>query len=225
MKNAAPLLLRLSRSGDRKSAKLLSSDGDVSGGADFFDGGPVFGGNATLRPMLGNGGADAQETSEAAVAAEGADHFEVRPHAAELGTSSPIVKRNLVPSQNPIALPPPLGIADDSPRLQLMKLGRPAAPPEKAELMKRIGERLRWVREVHGKSQAEMGALFGISGNAWGKIELGKRLPDRFRLPEIVARLAISMEYLKDGSLDGVERSLAIHLAAAHPELAQQTNK
>jgi hypothetical protein len=32
------------------------------------------------------------------------------------------------------------------------------------------------------------------------------------------------MEYLTGNSLEGVERSLAIQLAAAHPELAQQTS-
>jgi transcriptional regulator with XRE-family HTH domain len=101
-----------------------------------------------------------------------------------------------------------------------MAMGGRRTPPEGLELAKHIGKRLRWVRDAYGKPQAEMAAMVGVSQASWAKWELGKRMPDRWRLPELAMRLKVSEDYLLGQTLYGVERNLAIRIAAAHPELA-----
>jgi len=92
-------------------------------------------------------------------------------------------------------------------------------------MMRRLGTRLRWVREALGKTQDEMAEIVGIHQTAWSKYEAGKRWPDEFQAPRFIAKLQISRAYLLEGSLEGVERELAIRLAANHPELAGPTDK
>lgn len=99
-------------------------------------------------------------------------------------------------------------------------MGRPARTPADRRVMVEIGTRLRWVREALGLSQAAIADQVGIHQTAWGLYERGKRLPDEFAGMRMIAKLKISRAYLIDGRLDGVERELAIRLAAAHPELA-----
>jgi transcriptional regulator with XRE-family HTH domain len=92
--------------------------------------------------------------------------------------------------------------------------------------MKRMGERLRWVREAFGEqSQQAIADKVGVHQTLWSMYERGKRAPDQFNAVRIIAKLGISREYLLEGKLDGVERNLAIRLAAKHPELAGLTNK
>lgn len=98
--------------------------------------------------------------------------------------------------------------------------------------MREMGERLMWVREVSGDpsssrkvSQEKMASLIGVHQTAWGLYESGKRWPDQFELVRLLAKLKITREYLLYGCLDGVERTLAIRLAAAHPELVAPKSK
>jgi len=85
--------------------------------------------------------------------------------------------------------------------------------------------RLRWVREALGKSQEDMAGIIGVHQTAWSLYERGERWPDQFEVPRLVAKLQISLAYLRDGSLEGVERDLAIRLAANHPELVAPIRK
>lgn len=87
------------------------------------------------------------------------------------------------------------------------------------ELMVAMGQRLRWVRDILGKSQAQMADAVGIDQTAWSLYERGQRWPDVTQAARIVAKLKVSLSYLLEGSLEGVERELAIRLAAHHPEL------
>ena len=87
------------------------------------------------------------------------------------------------------------------------------------ELMADMGQRLRWVRDILGKSQAQMAEAVGIDQTAWSLYERGLRWPDVAQAARIVAKLKVSHSYLLEGSLEGVERELAIRLAAYHPEL------
>jgi transcriptional regulator with XRE-family HTH domain len=87
--------------------------------------------------------------------------------------------------------------------------------------MAAMGRRLRWVRDIHELSQAQMAEAVGIHQSAWSLYEAGKRWPDIAQAARIVAKLKISLAYLLEGSLEGVERQLAIRLAACHPELAR----
>jgi len=98
-------------------------------------------------------------------------------------------------------------------------MGRPGRTVADKALMAAAGQRLRWVREVLGMSQAQIAEAVGITQSAWSLYELGKRWPDQFEAPRLASKLKISLDYMLNGSLDEVERELAIRLAARHPEL------
>jgi transcriptional regulator with XRE-family HTH domain len=91
--------------------------------------------------------------------------------------------------------------------------------------MKDMGKRLRWVREALGKSQQEMADAVGVHQTAWSLYERGHRWPDQFEAVRLMAKLQLSREYLLEESLQGVERELAIRLAARHPELVPPNDK
>lgn len=104
-------------------------------------------------------------------------------------------------------------------------MGRPGRTVADKALMAAAGRRLRWVREILQMSQAQIAEAVGITQSAWSLYELGKRWPDQFEAIRLMAKLKISQQYLLGGSLEGVERDLAIQLAAHHPELVIPTNR
>lgn len=99
-------------------------------------------------------------------------------------------------------------------------IGRPSRTPADRETMRLVGLRLRWAREAQGLNQAEFAELAELHQTAISLYETGKRIPDQLALPRLCGRLRIDPDYLLEGSLQGVDRELAIRLAAAHPELA-----
>lgn len=103
-------------------------------------------------------------------------------------------------------------------------MGRPARGVADRAIMKAVGERLRWVREAERLSQQELAARIGVHQTTWSLYERGLRFPDQFEVQRLAAKLKISTQYLLQGSLEGVERRLAILLAARHPELAEPTD-
>ena len=104
-------------------------------------------------------------------------------------------------------------------------MGRPSRTAEDRLLMAAIGTRLFWVRKALGLSQQAIADRLGIHQTLWSLYERGRRMPDQFAAARLIAKLKISQAYLLDGSLDGVERTLAIRLAADHPELAGPIDK
>lgn len=104
-------------------------------------------------------------------------------------------------------------------------MGRPPRTVADKEMMQRMGMRLRWVREAMNKSQEEMAEIIGVHQTAWSKYESGLRWPDQFGIAPLLSKLKISRAYLLEDSLQGVDRDLAIRLAADHPELAGPSNK
>lgn len=90
--------------------------------------------------------------------------------------------------------------------------------------MREMGRRLRWVREALGQSQGQIAEAVGVHQTAWSLYERGLRWPDQFEAVRLIAKLRISREYLLEGDLSGVERELAIRLAASHPELVKPNN-
>jgi transcriptional regulator with XRE-family HTH domain len=99
------------------------------------------------------------------------------------------------------------------------KMGRPARSAADRALMKQVGRRLLWAREALELTQEQISGMVGLDHSTWCYYEQGKRFPDPLKLPAICARLNVDSDYLMHGSLDGVERNLAIVLAAYHPEL------
>ena len=112
-------------------------------------------------------------------------------------------------------------MAESATRSQTVPMGRPRRSVADRQLMRDVGQRLRWVREARGMTQAEIAALVGLSDSAWSLYERGLRFPDTFEATRLLAKLRISREYLLEGKLAGVETGLAIRLAAAHPHLAK----
>ena len=93
-------------------------------------------------------------------------------------------------------------------------------------LQKDMGKRLRWVRKAMGDPPQEaLSKMLGLHQTSISLYERGKRMPDQFEAVRIIAKLKISREYLMEGSLEGVDRDLAIRLAAAHPELVPPIRK
>lgn len=104
-------------------------------------------------------------------------------------------------------------------------MGRPPRKAVDRQLMIEMGKRLRWVREARGESQEQIAELVGVHQTAWSLYERGKRWPDEFEARRLIAKLKISQAYLLEERLEGVERELAIVLAARHPELAGPTGR
>ena len=99
------------------------------------------------------------------------------------------------------------------------RMGRPPRNVADRQMMADMGKRLRWVREANLWNQTQAGEAVGVTQTAWSLYERGLRWPDAFEAIRLIAKLKISREYLLSGDLGGVERDLAIRLAAAHPEL------
>jgi transcriptional regulator with XRE-family HTH domain len=107
----------------------------------------------------------------------------------------------------------------------MARMGRPPRSLADKQMMLAMGERLKWVKEANGWNQTQAGEAVGVSQTAWSLYEKGKRWPDAFAAVRLIAKLKISREYLLTGDLGGVERDLAIRLAALHPELVRPRNR
>jgi transcriptional regulator with XRE-family HTH domain len=115
-----------------------------------------------------------------------------------------------------------MSLAELGTKSHIEPMGRPVRSDADRLLMKQMGERLRWIREALGNpSQEKLATLIGVHQTSWSLYERGLRWPDAFEIVRIISKLKISREYLVEGRLDGVERDLAIRLAAAHPELVR----
>lgn len=104
-------------------------------------------------------------------------------------------------------------------------MGRPPRTEEDRVLMRLIGQRLKWLREAMNASQQELADHVGVHQTMWSLYEKGKRSPDQYTMVRMAGKLKISTEYLLEGRLEGVDRDLAIRLAAAHPELVEPIGK
>jgi transcriptional regulator with XRE-family HTH domain len=87
------------------------------------------------------------------------------------------------------------------------------------EEAKRIGQRLRWVREVVNATPTEIAADIGVDSTAIRQIERGARLPSIHTLMALCHVLHISPQYLLWGTLEAVDPELAAQLKRLHPEL------
>lgn len=130
------------------------------------------------------------------------------------------------PSDNPSRKPrgrPPKPKSDHPPKLKsekpAAKAGRYARTDADRQLLRQIGQRIRWAREVLGLTRPQLAEMIGVDVGTWAWYEQGKRFPDLMRIPDICGRLKVDTEYLIRGSLLGVEKEVAIRLAARHPEL------
>jgi len=100
-------------------------------------------------------------------------------------------------------------------------MGRPKRTDDHKKLMALMGQRLLWVREALGLNQTDMARLVGLTQTAWSSYELGKRWPDQFELPKIIAKLKITRDYLMEGDLSGIDRALAAKIADSTPKATE----
>jgi|SRR5215831_13416222 len=91
--------------------------------------------------------------------------------------------------------------------------------PAQLREAQRIGERLRWAREMLGYSRVELAREIGVDPAFIGKIEAGQRIPSVFLVMSLCHVLHISPQYMLWGSVQGVEGELATKLLDEHPEL------
>ena len=91
-------------------------------------------------------------------------------------------------------------------------------PDHEADLLAlAVGQRLRWVRLMTGKTQEEVATAVGAQGR-WSRWENGLRvIPVREAL-QVCRRLQISMDYIYRGHLTGVHPKLATRLYAEYPD-------
>jgi len=114
-----------------------------------------------------------------------------------------------------------MSLATIEPHSDNFPMGRPSRTVADRQLMREVGVRLKWVREALQLSQAAIAEKVGLHQTAWSLYERGLRFPDHFEVVRLAGKLQISIPYLMEARLEGVERELAIRLAARHPELVE----
>lgn len=91
--------------------------------------------------------------------------------------------------------------------------------PSLKERRAAVGERLRWAREEIEPNATVVARYLEVDPSTLNKWEAGTRLPDVFKMADLAENLRITLDYLYRGRLEGVDRELALRLAAKHPEL------
>jgi transcriptional regulator with XRE-family HTH domain len=94
--------------------------------------------------------------------------------------------------------------------------------PEKRKLR---GMRIKWAREIVQPNRYEFARTLGIDPSTIRNIENGKANPGPQLLHWICHSLRISLDYIVDGTLNGVDPHLAYALGERHRgELSPQTS-
>lgn len=89
--------------------------------------------------------------------------------------------------------------------------------PDNDELRVQIGERLIWLREAFGHTQAQWSRQIGVSSSTLNRWELGSRLPPIDILIAIVSATEASLDYVLRGHLTAeMNPKLARALWRAH---------
>jgi transcriptional regulator with XRE-family HTH domain len=93
-------------------------------------------------------------------------------------------------------------------------------PETYSAVQAKIGERIRWARELVEPNRAAFAREMGVDRSTLQKIEDGDRAPSIFNVLDLSHRLRVSPDYILNGSLKGVDGEMAGLLVASHPELA-----
>lgn len=98
----------------------------------------------------------------------------------------------------------------------MSKVSRPEAY---SEIAKRIGQRIRWARELVEPNRAEFARAMKVDRSTIRDIESGRRPPSIFNVLEIAHLLRVSPDYILIARMRDVDGELAGKLALKHPEL------
>lgn len=83
-----------------------------------------------------------------------------------------------------------------------------------------IGQRVRWVREVHNVSQSELGRLYDTTQSKWSKIESGDAAPDALAMIQFCERFGVTLDFIFCGELDRrCDPDVALRLRMKHREM------
>lgn len=92
-----------------------------------------------------------------------------------------------------------------------------------SDILKDLGKRLRWAREIIADNQVHMcGLMGGIETSTWNRWERGHRYPDPVAMVRLCDHFGLTMDYLYRGDLRGVREDVAFRLAAYHPEFVER---
>jgi DNA-binding XRE family transcriptional regulator len=101
------------------------------------------------------------------------------------------------------------------------------APPKKVrtpgdtlELRKARGLRIKWAREAHEISRAELGRQIHADTTTLREIEEGKTNPGILLQWRLFHTLRITLDYVVQGRFTGVDPDVVAALVRNHPELA-----
>jgi transcriptional regulator with XRE-family HTH domain len=94
------------------------------------------------------------------------------------------------------------------------------SPYDSPQKRKARGARILWAREVVEPNRMDFARKLGVDVTTIRNIETGKTNPGIVLSQRIFHALRISLTYVVDGRLEGVDPELAAILVADHPELA-----
>jgi len=94
------------------------------------------------------------------------------------------------------------------------------SPDDSPEKRKARGERIRWAREILEPNRLDFARKLGVDVTTIRNIENGKANPGLQLAQRICHSLRISLSYVVDGLLTGVDPEMAALLVAYHPELS-----
>jgi DNA-binding XRE family transcriptional regulator len=94
------------------------------------------------------------------------------------------------------------------------------SPDDSPEKRAARGERIRWAREIVEPNRLDFARKLAVDVSTIRNIETGKTNPGLQLAQRICHSLRISLTYVVDGLLTGVDPELAALLVADHPELA-----
>ncbi len=98
---------------------------------------------------------------------------------------------------------------------------REPRPPAYSAIQQKVGERIRWARELVVPNRAELARMMGVDRTTLQKIEDGDRPPSIFNVLDLAHRLRVTPDYILTGSMRGVDGEIAALLVSQHPELAR----
>jgi transcriptional regulator with XRE-family HTH domain len=93
------------------------------------------------------------------------------------------------------------------------------APDDSPEKRQARGQRIRWAREIVEPNRLVFARKLGVDVSTIRNIEKGKTNPGVQLIHRICHSIRISLDYVVDGRLIGVDPELAQCLIADHPEL------
>jgi len=183
------------------------------------DAGVIAKGDAATGPMEDAGNRQSQFTGDVRGASEGLDErgvFHEPERNAELScrqAKSSLESGDLRHCQNEDKAGTSAAMSNPPKK----KVTRPRMDPVEQE-NRATGARLAWLRAIHGMSQAECGRAFGITQSAWSRYELGERTLDPHLAVRIAGRFRVTIGYLYQGQMEGVDRLVARELVLRHAE-------